>query len=119
MIINLPTKAKLVAIVKEHSQEHSGLFTIILRIFLYTIGVLTSCYIAETYFNDTYFANVCVFLPIATVIEMIWHMPKACQRWRMICYILCILGMILAASTLLHQGKTCQTATGCACYKVK
>lgn len=109
MTITLPSKAKLMDVINQHSQENAGLLLMFLRMACYCIGMLLSCFLAERFFCDTYLSNLCIFFLAAVGIELLWNRGIHLKnRVRSFCYIVCVAMIILVGSLLIQQSKCCQ-----------
>ena len=89
--------------IKEIKQENPGLYLIIARIILSCLGLFGTMCISENHFEDTYTANICLYIIFVTVLEMILQVRKNMGRARFYSYLGTLLLMVFFGYLLVSQ----------------
>lgn len=97
-------------IAQERIESHSGIWQAIGRVLVYCFGLCMTMPLAETFLNDTYLANVGLFLIFSTVVELLFSAVAIPRVGTRMVYIGCVLFLGIVATTLLwnvHQIHGC------------
>lgn len=87
--------------VQESIVSHDGTFTVILRVFLYSLGLALCMWTAGAYFADTWTANIGLFTLFASALELLWAGTNDSRRYFWYC--LCVLLLFFAGTLLVGQ----------------
>lgn len=95
---------------QENAIHHGSTYQILLRVIVYSLGLLGCLWVAGAYFGDTYLANLGLFMSFATVVELLW--AGTARANRTLWYLVCVSLMVGAGFLLTREaGRHCQAGS--------
>ncbi len=111
------TRRDLCRLAREHAGKHQDMLALVGRVLVYSLALLAIMHASVVWFNDTYTANLSLFILFSVAFELLCRTPMA--RWRRLCYVVCILGILgfglLLVRQAMHVEATCKHHPGKPC----
>jgi len=100
----------LVAMFHSYRIRNNDLLTVIFRILLHTLILLSSMTVSAKYFGDTYFANLSLFMLFSATVELMQSyrgsIAVSGRSGRYYSFLACVMGMLLSGAVLLQASCT-------------
>lgn len=100
------SKTQFFLVTKLHWMQNTGLMYAILRMLLYSTSLLFVMGASERWFQDTYTANIGLFMLCSAVIELLSQKMKC--KVRFLWYAAVVIGLFVAGLLLLKEGMCVQ-----------